>query len=66
MSEDNPDALPPANYLGDFARAYPNAKLLYRADDAFQDTGPGEADRESVDQRSGISQRAVGGSLLIV
>ena len=35
MSEDNPDALPPASYLGDFARAYPNAKLLYRADDPF-------------------------------
>ena len=42
VSEDNPDALPPASYLGDFARAYPNAKLLYRADDPFQNTGPGE------------------------
>lgn len=49
MSEDNPDALPPASYLGDFARAYPNAKLLYRADDPFQNTGPGEVwDREWV------------------
>lgn len=43
MSEDNPDALPSASYLGDYARAYPNARLLYREDDPFQNTGPGEA-----------------------
>lgn len=43
VSEDNPDALPSASYLGDYARAYPNARLLYREDDPFQNTGPGEA-----------------------
>eukprot|EP00438_Fugacium_kawagutii_P000407 Skav229869 [mRNA] locus=scaffold247:114002:114295:+ [translate_table: standard] len=42
VSEDDPDALPSASFLGDYARAYPNARLLYREDDPFQNTGPGE------------------------
>ncbi|CAK9011072.1 Hypothetical protein SCF082_LOCUS10936, partial [Durusdinium trenchii] len=42
VSVDNPSELPPSDDLGDFSKAYPNALLLYRADDPFQNTGPGE------------------------
>ncbi|CAE7354417.1 unnamed protein product, partial [Symbiodinium sp. CCMP2456] len=41
VSEDDPTMLPPAANLG---AAYPNARLLYRMDDNFQNTGPGEGD----------------------
>ena len=39
VSQDDPTMLPPAENLG---VGYPNAKLLYRTDDQFQNTGPGE------------------------
>ncbi|CAE7454343.1 unnamed protein product [Symbiodinium pilosum] len=39
VSQDDPTMLPPAENLG---VGYPNAKLLYRTDDQFQSTGPGE------------------------